>query len=358
MSRLVLAAASALIFFSRAPAAGQAATPAPAPKNSIIFSAHDPQAIDRFTENPAVTRRMVDQLVMAVTGQSEIGQAWRTLVSAKDRIGIKVAAAGAPYFSSRRGVVEAILAGLESSGVPRRQVIVWDRDTADLRRAGFDAKRLGCEVRSIEPASGYDKEAMFTAPVLGKLIWGDLLFTQKAQKVGGKLPKEGDQLSSSSYIAKLVSKEITKVINVPVITDGAGAGIAGALYNMTVPNVDNWRRFTQTDASATEALASLYEDERVGAKVVITIMDGLLAQYAGGPRGNPNYAFAHATVYASRDPVALDATAFRLIEGWRAEAKLPPIGGRAAWLKSAEELGLGNFAAERIVIQEVTPPVR
>jgi hypothetical protein len=353
--RLVLAAASALIFLSPRPAAGQAPSGVPAPKRSVVFSATDPQAIDRFIENPAVTRRMVDQLLLSVTGQSDVSKAWRTLVSPKDRVGIKVAAAGAPYFSSHYGVVEAILTGLEQAGIPRRQVIVWDRDADDLRRAGFTPNRLRCEVRSIEPAIGYDREAMFTAPVLGKLIWGDLLFIERAKKTGGKLPTEGDQLSSSSYIAKIVSKELTKIINVPVLTDGGGAGIAGAIYNMTVPNVDNWRRFTQTDASATDALASLYEDERVGGKVVLTIMDALLAQYAGGPRGNPNYAFAHATIYASRDPVAIDATALRLIESWRAEAKLPPIGRRGRWLEGAEELGLGAFAEERIVLQEVTP---
>jgi hypothetical protein len=67
--------------------------------------------------------------------------------------------------------------------VPRRQVIVWDRSAANLRAAGFDAQSLGCEVRGIEPARGYDRQAMLSAPVLGKLIWGDLLFSEKAQKI-------------------------------------------------------------------------------------------------------------------------------------------------------------------------------
>jgi uncharacterized protein (DUF362 family) len=108
------------------------------------------------------------------------------------------------------------------------------------------------------------------------------------------------------------------------------------------------------DTPAADALASIYADERLGSKIVFTIMDGLLAQYAGGPAANPNYGFAHATLYGSRDPVALDATALRLIESWRKEAKLPPIGRRAAWLKTAEEMGLGAFADERITLKSVT----
>jgi uncharacterized Fe-S center protein len=85
-------------------------------------------------------------------------------------------------------------------------------------------------------------------------------------------------------------------------------------------------------------------------------MDGLTAQYAAGPIGNPNYAFAHCTLYASTDPVALDATALRQMEAWRKEAKLPAIGAKAEWLRSAEELGLGQFAEESIVLQTVNLP--
>jgi hypothetical protein len=83
-------------------------------------------------------------------------------------------------------------------------------------------------------------------------------------------------------------------------------------------------------------------------------MDGLTAQYAAGPVGNPNYAFAHCTLYASRDPVALDATALRQIEAWRKEAKLPAIGRRADWLRDAEELGLGQFHEDAIHLQTVS----
>jgi hypothetical protein len=310
--------------------------------------------MEQLEENRAVTRRMVNQLIISATGKGDVASAWRTFVGPKDRVGIKVAASGRRYFSSRVGVVEAILAGLEQAGVPRRQVIVWDRSAANLRAAGFDAQSLGCEVRGIEPAQGYDRQAMLSAPVLGKLIWGDLLFSEKAQKIRGKVPKDPEQLSSTSHLATIVSRDVTKIINVPVITDDPACGVAGAIYNATVPNVDNWRRFVMRDTPAADALASIYADERLGPKIVFTIMDGLLAQYAGGPAANPNYGFAHATLYGSRDPVALDATALRLIESWRKEAKLPPIARRAAWLKTAGEMGLGAFADERITLKSVT----
>ena len=264
-------------------------------------------------------------------------------------MGIKVSTAGAPYCVSHTGVVEAIVAGLEQAGVSRKKIIVWDRDAETLRSAGFDG-RGGYTVRAIDPPRGYDREAAFTAPVLGKLIWGDLLFREKVRRTDGKRASEADQLSSQSHFASILTREVTKVINVPVLSEEAGCGIAGALYNMTLPNVDNWRRFLQFDASNTESIASLYADPHIAPKVVLHIMDALVAQYAGGPGFQPNYAFSHGTIYASRDPVALDSLGLSKLEEWRKPAKLAPIGVRAEWLQSAEQLGLGHFAPEKIVL--------
>lgn len=324
---------------------------------SKVFFAQEPRAIVEYREDAALTAKMVDQLVMAVTGKPTVQAAWRSLVSPKDRVGIKVSAAGAPFCISHPGVVEAIAAGLEQAGVPRNQIIIWDRDIEKLRAAGFDGRGRHT-VRGLDLPRDWDREAVFTAPVLGKLIWGDLLFREKLRRKDGRRAEDAEQLSSNSHLARILSREVTKVINVPALSEVGGCGVGGAFYNMTVPNVDNWRRFLQSDISASESLASLYADERIAPKVVLTVMDALVAQYAGGPGSQPNYAFHHQTLYASLDPVALDAVALRQLEAWRAEAKLSPIGARAEWLQSAAQLGLGNFTAEKINLLPVEQPRR
>ncbi len=352
MFRPTIAALTAVFFLTSARAADEVSAAA-RPQTSTIWFAQSAEAVEQFQENAAVTRRMVDRLVMDVTGQGSVAGAWRSLVSPQDRVGIKVATAGAPYCVSHPGVVEAIVAGLEQAGVPRKKIIVWDRDAENLRSAGFDG-RGGYAVRAVDPPRGYDREAAFTAQVLGKLIWGDLLFREKVRRTDGKRASEADQLSSQSHFATILTREVTKVINVPVLSEEAGCGVAGALYNMTVPNVDNWRRFLQLDATNTESIASLYADAHIAPKVVLHIMDALVAQYAGGPGFQPNYAFSHGTIYASRDPVALDAVGLRRLEEWRKPAKLAPIGARAEWLQSAEQLGLGHFAPEKIALIPAT----
>ncbi len=313
--------------------------------------AHDDLAITQFVEDSARTGRMVDALVVAATRQPDAARAWRSLVTSSDRVGIKVSTAGGRYFSSHRGVVAAVIAGLGSAGVPRGRMLIWDRNAAQLRAAGLTTERMGVEVRAIDPPRGFDREAKFTSPVLGKLIWGDLLFNEKRPKPGRRVNEE-DQLSSTSHLASIF-REVTKIVNVPVLGDEAGCGVAGALYNVTIPAIDNWRRFTQPGGAA--GIAELYADERIGRKVVLHLMDGLLAQYAGGPGFQPNYAFPHATLYASRDPVALDAHAARLIDRWRANSNLPPLGKRAEWLETAAQIGLGVASEDSIELRQVAP---
>lgn len=349
MFRSLAAAAAALLCLILPGFAAEEAPAPPPPPPATIFYAHDERAIVQFDEDATLTRRMVDELVLAVTRQTDVAQAWRSLVKPADRVGIKVSTAGGRNFSSHRGVVDAIIAGLLSAGVPRTQIVIWDRQSANLRAAGFTPQRMGVNVRAVDPPRGFDREAKFTAPVLGKLIWGDLLFDEKKPKPG-KRPNDADELSSTSHLAAVL-RDVTKIVNVPVLSDEAGCGVAGALYNATIPAVDNWRRFTQPGGA--DAIADLYADERIGPKVVLHLMDALLAQYAGGPGFSPNYSFAHATLYASRDPVALDAHALRLIDKWRVPANLPPVAKKMEWLETAAQMGLGQAEENRIELRNV-----
>jgi uncharacterized protein (DUF362 family) len=192
---------------------------------------------------------------------------------------------------------------------------------------------------------------MLSAPVIGKLVWGDLEYFGDI----GKMPMLSDTENTSnvSHFSKILSTEVNKVINVPVMSISETNGIAGCIYNMTIPNIDNWRRFAQGSRFGAESLAEIYSNPLIAKKVVFNLMDGLIAQYAGGPQPQPNYAIHHATLYASKDPVALDAVALRYFEQWRKRGSLPPIGPMAAYVDYAGQIGLGNSAPNRIEIKNI-----
>ena len=54
-----------------------------------------------------------------------------------------------------------------------------------------------------------------------------------------------ENTSNVSDFSKIVSTQVDKVINVPVMSISETNGIAGCIYNMTIPNIDNWRRFAR-----------------------------------------------------------------------------------------------------------------
>jgi hypothetical protein len=190
-----------------------------------------------------------------------------------------------------------------------------------------------------------------SAPFLGNLIWGDLDY------IGGKgeSPLLGDNVNTSSvsHLSKIVATEVTKIINVPVLSNSERNGVAGCLYNVTISNLDNWRRFGVPPDYGATSIPEIYSDPHLGPKVVLNLMDGLLALYAGGPQSQPNYALIFDTLYASRDPVAIDSIALRQIDEWRKKHRLPAIGRTGAQIPVADQMGLGNASPRKIVIRDV-----
>lgn len=323
--------------------------PQPSATPSVVYAVHNPASIKDYKTNPRVVHEMVNRLVLAATGQSEVAKAWASLVSPGDRVGIKISAAGGELFTTHHDVVNAIVDGLVAAGHPRNTIIVWDRSLGGIKDAGYRAGIDGYQLQAITPRDGYDAKAVLTAPLVGQLIWGDLDYLGDARK----MLSDTENSSNVSHFSKILSSEVNKIINVPVMSISETNGIAGCIYNMTIPNIDNWRRFAQGSRLSEDSLAQIYANPLIAKKVVFNLMDGLIAEYAGGPQSQPNYATHHATLYASRDAVALDAIALKRLEEWRVRASLPKIGRLAAYIDVASQLGLGNSVPNRIEVRNI-----
>src|SRR5215831_10285263 len=144
----------ALVLFC-AISSGLAQDQQPTPTPSIVYAIHNPDSIKQYKTNPHVVREMVNRLVMAVTGQSDVANAWKSLVSPSDRVGIKISAAGGELFTTHHDVVTAIVDGLAAAGHPRSSIIVWDRSIEGTKGAGYK-KGDSFELKSIAPRDGYD----------------------------------------------------------------------------------------------------------------------------------------------------------------------------------------------------------
>lgn len=316
-----------------APAATPEPASLPADAKSLVAYALLPASVERGIVREGMVRRMVDAVVMAIAKKGDIASAWRSFVRPSDRVGIKVSTAGAPVSSTHAAVVSAVAAGLVASGVDAKNIVIWDRFGRDIELAGYESLARQYRVTSTDAAGGYDKSAKITAAVMGKLIIGDVMFMEQS----------GDQTSSTSHISSVLGS-VDKVVHVPALADSIYSGVQGALSGMVLDNLDNWRRLARQPHYGDPYLPELYADPRLGGKVVLTILDALRPQYAGGPFPGPEFSVNYGAIFASRDPVALDATGMRLLDDFRKDAKLDPLAKKVQWPESAQVLGLGKAA--------------
>jgi uncharacterized protein (DUF362 family) len=318
---------------SLAPALEPVATPAPAAAEakSVLAYALLPASVEGGVIRAGMVARMVDAVVQTIAGKPDIASAWRVFVDPKDRVGIKVSAAGAPVSSTHAEVVAAVAAGLVAAGVDAKNIVIWDRLGRDIELAGYEQLAARYKVTSTDAEGGYDDKAKLLAAVMGKLIIGDVEFGRK----------RGDQVSSTSHVSRVLGG-VDKVVHVPALADSMHSGVRGALAGMVLDNLDNWRRLARPPHYGDPYLPEIYTDPRLGGKVVLTILDALRPQYAGGPFPGAEFSVNYGAIFASRDPVAIDATGMRLLDDFRKDARLPALSKITRWLDSAEVLGLGR----------------
>ena len=204
----------------------------------------DPDATYDLQPVPGKIQTMVDRAITNLTGKATVKTAWLSLVSTNDTVGIKVYSAPGPNSGTRPAVAAAVVQDLVAAGVPPGQIIVWDRRAVDLRLAGYyDFEQL-YHVRvmgSIE--AGYDVKAYYETPLLGPMNWTDVEFNQKGPGMGRK-----------SYVSRLVSQQITKIINLTPMMHHNTAGVYGSLYSLTMASVDNTLRFENNVAELDKAV--------------------------------------------------------------------------------------------------------
>jgi uncharacterized protein (DUF362 family) len=289
---------------------------------------------------------MVESLVCAVTGKTSPDAAWRSLIKPGERIGIKVSSQPGAVGGTHPAVVQAVVEELIAAGIKAGDIIVWDRRREDLVAAGYD-RIPGLNLRWVEKGAGYDPRAVVTAPAIGRLVFGDLGFRESQSSLSDILGPAA-QLSEESHVPIILSRDVDKVINIPSLCDSYFTGINGALAGMTLGTLDNWRRFGRGEGYGDSALADVYGSEWIGKKVALTIMDAMVLQYAGGPYPSPVNCVTYAALFASKDPVAIDATGLRLLDEQRSVSRMPKASTDGGHVAEAEARGLGN-ADEKMI---------
>jgi hypothetical protein len=275
-----------------------------------VLIVEDPDATVAFKPQPDIVHRLLDRGIMTFIGATNVAGAWRTLISTQDVVGIKVHSAPGPRVGTRVDVVAGVVAGLLAARVPTNHIIVWDRRLSDLQRAGFMrlTEHYGVQLRGALD-SGWDEAVFYDSALLGQLVYGDLEFR-----------REGEGRGRKSFVTKLLTKELTKIINVSPLLNHNSVGVCGNLYGLAMGSVDNSIRFEGDAAKLAQAVPEIYALAPLGDRVVLNIVDALICQYEGEEIGRLHNSTELNQLRFSLDPVALDTLSVQEIRTQRRRA--------------------------------------
>ena len=298
-----------------------------------VVTIENPNATYDFQPSASWVQLMLDRGLTNFTGQATVAAAWHSLVSTQDVVGIKVFSAAGMLSGTRPAVVAAVIHGLLEAGVPPQHIVIWDKQADDLRSAGFfklgaqlGVRVEGCTENGFDPAVFYQPDTA----IIGNLVWGDLEFGRKGEDVGKK-----------SFVAKVVSREITKIISVAPLLNQEYAGVCGHLYGLAMGSVDNTLRFADDPDRLAVAVPEICALPVLGDRVALNITDALIGQYEGGSRGLLHYSAVLNQLWFSRDPVALDVLAIKELSRERRALNAPEFKPNLELYANANLLQLG-----------------
>lgn len=330
----------------------------PGPFPGRVVEVHDPKAMVEDKPEPKIVRTMFEKGIEKLTGK-DLESSFDLLFDKDDVIGIKVNPVGAGLISTRLEVVDAIIGWLESNGVKRGNIIIWDRFDYMLADAGFTTERY--------PGIGLE----------GLQTMDEAAFTGESEDDSGWLDEEGNHLSAGKFdedvyywadvegstenaylnqhvfggkksnFGKLLTQKLTKIINVPVLKN-TGNGISVATKNLGYGAICNTGRLHQPlffDV-CTEVLAfPVIRD-----KLALNVTDGLRAQYDGGPMPAADFTYLFNTLFLATDPFAMDMVCHNIMVEKRKSMEIQvnehPM--FTDYLRYGEQIGLGVVDPEKI----------
>ena len=298
---------------------------------------------------------MLKVSMLELTGQKSLKKAWRTFVGPKDIIGLKVNPVAGKLLTTSHAVTQAIVKQLEEAGIPRKNLVIWDRREMQLHETGYTEenypgiKITGTECEDAE--GGYfgdngvlysdervDKSQFFYANIKGEYDADTMPFM-----VNGGV---------NSYFTRICTEQVTKIINVPILKN-AGTAVTLCMKNLAFGAVSNTGRLHHNLWHETCAYVCAFPPLRD--KVVLNIVDGIRGCFDGGPAANPQFICNYNTMLVGSDPVAVDRIGHDIVIKKRIEEKIQSEDkpGSHKFMEIAQELKLGVADINKINLKTI-----
>jgi len=323
-----------------------------------VVEVFHPQAIVDDKPDAKTVNKMFEQGMEKLTGKN-LSSSFKSFFDKKDIVGIKVNPVGPGLINTKHEVVDAIINWLQQNGLKRENIIIWDRFDYMLTDAGFTSLRFpgigieGLQTMDEAAAEGKTDDNSKWLEKDGNHVslknfdqdvyyWADVEAPQDLAYLNQHVVN-----NKYSYFGKLLTKKLTKIINVPVFKN-TGNGISMATKNIGYGAICNTNRLHRP--LFFDVCTEVFAFPPIRDKLVLNITDGLIGQYDGGPMGNAKFTYNYKTLFFATDPFALDMVCHRLMVAKRKAMKVnvnehPMF---TDYLHYAEQLGLGIADPEKI----------
>lgn len=323
-----------------------------------VVEVHNDGAMVNDKPDNEVVKHMFEKGIEQLTGKS-LKESYQLFFEKDDVIGIKVNPVGAGLISTRLEVVDAIIDWLHQNGAKKENIIIWDRFDYMLTDASFTSERYpgigieGLQTMDEAAAEGKTEDNNRWLDKDGKHVSLNNFDTEVFYWADVEGPKDMPYLNQHvvngkySYFGKLLTKKLTKIINVPVFKN-TGNGVSMATKNIGYGAICNTNRLHRP--LFFDVCTEVFAFPVIRDKLVLNIIDGLRAQYDGGPMPNAKFTYEYNTMFFATDPFALDMTCHQLMVKKRKEMNVKvnehPV--YTEYLHYAEKIGLGVADLEKI----------
>jgi uncharacterized protein (DUF362 family) len=272
---------------------------------------------------------LLDRAITSYTGHKTPLESWKHIVKrggAEGKVvGLKTNGLGGKGISTHAVLAHAVAERLQQAGVKAGNIVIWDRNARDLEACGFtistDPNRVRC----------------YGSDVAG--------FEDQQESYGAAKIK----------LAKLLTRECAMVIGLPILKDHSMAGVTFAMKNM-YGVVD--RPQDLHAGGCNPCVADLNCIPTVRNKVCFTIGDAMSSVYDGGPSFKPERLWYPNSLIVGEDRVAIDHTAWGILERKRAEVGMKTLeaaGRLPRYIATAADADhkLGTNDPQRIHLVEI-----
>ena len=261
-------------------------------KSRVVIVQSDSVRASGWKIHRPIARKMLAMALQQLFPGLKKDAIWKKLFRSTDIVAVKLNCLAGKGLSPHPELVETIVEGLKSVGIPEKHIILFDRLDQDLKRAGF-------KINKHPPgAICVGNDSIGYSP--------DLIIYR----------------SIGSLMSRVITNYATAIVNVPVLKDHGIVGFSGGLKNFFgVIHNPNKYHLNVGDPYVPD----LCSYPLIKNKLRLTIFDAINAQYEGGPPFIPQFVWPFNGIMVSTDPVAADYVGWQIIEEKRHEKGLPSL---------------------------------